>query len=142
MDRVAAAERYAAIPFPDTTQEHWRFTDLKGFDPDAFTTNGQVPVPGTETMLELDAAGLATVTESGVHIERAPEGVTFELLDENHPRLHELVGHDEKFAAHNAAMWKQGLLVHVPRGVVLEQPLYVRPRELGRRRVALLPARS
>ena len=126
MDRAAAAERYAALPLPDTTQEHWRFTDLKGFDPDAFTANGQVPVPGTETMLELDAAGLATVTESGVHIERVPEGVTFELLDENQPRLHELVGHDEKFAAHNAALWKQGLLVHVPRGVVLEQPLYVR----------------
>jgi Fe-S cluster assembly protein SufD len=126
VDRAAAAERYAALPLPDTTQEHWRFTDLKGFDPDAFTANGQVPVPGTETMLDLDAAGLATVTETGVHIERAPEGVTFELLDENHPRLHELVGHDEKFAAHNAALWKQGLLVHVPRGVVIEQPLYVR----------------
>jgi Fe-S cluster assembly protein SufD len=126
VDRAAAAERYAALPLPDTTQEHWRFTDLKGFDPDSFVQNGHVEVPGTETMLELDAAGLATVTESGLHIERAPEGVTFELLDENHPRLHELVGHDEKFAAHNAAMWKQGLLVHVPRGVVLEQPLYVR----------------
>ena len=126
MDRAAAAARYAELPIPATTEEHWRFTDLKGFDPDAFTANGQVLVPGTETMLELDAAGLATVTESGVHIERAPEGVTFELLDENHPRLHELVGHDEKFAAHNAALWKQGLLVHVPRGVVLEQPLYVR----------------
>jgi Fe-S cluster assembly protein SufD len=123
--RAAAAQRYAELPLPRTTEEHWRFTDLKGFDPDAFTANGQVPVPGTETMLELDAAGLATVTESGVHIERAPEGVTFELLDENHPRLHELVRYDEKFAAHNAAMWKQGLLVHVPRGVVLEQPLYV-----------------
>jgi Fe-S cluster assembly protein SufD len=124
--RAAAAARYAELPIPATTEEHWRFTDLKGFDPDSFTANGQVPVPGTETMLELDAAGLATVTESGVHIERAPEGVTFELLDENHPRLHELVGHGEKFAAHNAAMWKQGLLVHVPGGVVLEQPLYVR----------------
>jgi Fe-S cluster assembly protein SufD len=123
--RAAAAQRYAELPLPGTTEEHWRFTDLKGFDPDAFTANGQVPVPGTETMLELDAAALATVTENGVHIERAPEGVTFELLDENHPRLHELVGYDEKFAAHNAAMWKQGLLVHVPRGVVLEQPLYV-----------------
>jgi Fe-S cluster assembly protein SufD len=125
VDRAAAAQRYAELPLPRTTEEHWRFTDLKGFDPDVFTANGHVPVPGTETMLELDAAGLATVTESGVHIERAPEGVTFELLDENHPRLHELVRYDEKFAAHNAAMWKQGLLVHVPRGVVLEQPLYV-----------------
>jgi len=126
VDRAAAAERYAALPLPDTTQEHWRFTDLKGFDPDSFVQNGHVQVPGTETMLELDAAGLATVTESAVHIERVPEGVTFELLDENHPRLHELVGNDEKFAAHNAALWKQGLLVHVPRGMVLEQPLYVR----------------
>ena len=71
MDRAAAAERYAALPLPDTTQEHWRFTDLKGFDPDAFTTNGQVPVPGTETMLELDAAGLATVTESGLSTSSA-----------------------------------------------------------------------
>ncbi|HEX6131419.1 MAG TPA: Fe-S cluster assembly protein SufD, partial [Actinomycetota bacterium] len=33
---------------------------------------------------------------------------------------------DEKFAAHNAALWKHGLLVHVPRGVVVEKPLYVR----------------
>jgi Fe-S cluster assembly protein SufD len=126
VDRAVAAARYAELPIPGTTEEHWRFTDLKGFDPDSFVQNGHVQVPGTETMLDLDAAGLATVTESGVHIERAPEGVTFELLDENHPRLHELVGHDEKFAAHNAAMWKEGLLVHVPRGVVLEQPLYVR----------------
>ena len=50
MDRAAAAERYAALPLPDTTQEHWRFTDLKGFDPDSFVQNGHVQVPGTETM--------------------------------------------------------------------------------------------
>ena len=35
-----ALERYQALPLPDTTEEHWRFTDLRGFDPDAF---GQVP---------------------------------------------------------------------------------------------------
>ena len=50
----------------------------------------------------------------------------FEPLDENDPRLYSLVGWDEKFAAHNAAVWKHGLLVHVARGVQLEQPLYVR----------------
>ena len=33
---------------------------------------------------------------------------------------------DDKFIAHNAALWKAGLLVHVPKGVVLEQPLHVR----------------
>ena len=42
------------------------------------------------------------------------------------PRLHELVGWDEKFAAHNAALWEHGLLVVVPRDTVLDEPLYVR----------------
>ena len=36
------------------------------------------------------------------------------------------MGWNEKFAAHNAALWRHGLLVHVAAGVVLEQPLYVR----------------
>ena len=58
-------------------------------------------------------------------IDRAPEGIRFEALAD-HPRLYELVGSDEKFAAHNAAEWKHGLLVHVPKDVVLEQPLLVR----------------
>ena len=123
-----ALERYQALPLPDTTEEHWRFTDLRGFDPDAF---GQVPgtVPEAspaETMVELDVAGLATITESGVAIERTPEGVTFQRLDEGHERLYSLVGWDEKFAAHNAAVWQHGLLVHVPKDVVVEKPLYVR----------------
>ena len=76
-------------------------------------------------MLEIDAAGIAHVSEAGIEIERAPDGVRFEPLAD-HPRLGELVGWDEKFAAHNAAMWEHGLLVHVPPGVVVEQPLYVR----------------
>jgi Fe-S cluster assembly protein SufD len=66
------------------------------------------------------------VTEDGIEIERMPEGVRFEPLDEHHERLGTLVGHDEKFAAHNAAVWENGLLVVIPKGVVVEQPLYVR----------------
>jgi Fe-S cluster assembly protein SufD len=77
-------------------------------------------------MLELDVAGLAVAGEGGIEIERAPEGITFAPLSEDHERLHELVGWDEKFAAHNAALWRHGLLVHVPKNVVLDRPLYVR----------------
>ena len=76
-------------------------------------------------MLDISVSGLARVSESSLEIERAPEGVTFEPLAD-HPRLHELIGWDEKFAAHNAALWQNGLLVVVPRDVVLEEPLYVR----------------
>ncbi len=127
MSRSELLERYRALPLPSTTDEHWRFTDLKGFDPDAFAgTGGSGAEAATRSMLDLDTAGSVTVDEGVITIRRAPEGVRFERLDENHPRLHELVGYEEKFAAHNAAMWRTGLLVHVPAGVVLEKPLYVR----------------
>ncbi len=126
--RTDALRRYRELPLPDTTEEHWRFTDLEGFDPDAFQ-NGSHPegqTLGATGMLDLDASGLATITEAGVTIERAPEGVTFAPLPEDHDRLYSLVGWDEKFAAHNAAVWQHGLLVVVPKGVVLDKPLYVR----------------
>ncbi|HSL65958.1 MAG TPA: Fe-S cluster assembly protein SufD [Gaiellaceae bacterium] len=125
MARAEALERYRSLPVPDTTEEPWRFTDLRGFDPEAFSAAPDV-VSRPESMLELDVAGLAHVGEGGIEIERAPDGVVFETLSEDHPRLHELVGWDEKFAAHNAAAWQAGLLVRVPKGVVVEQPLYVR----------------
>ena len=121
-----ALERYRELPLPDTTEEHWRFTDLRGFDPDAFEQRGLSPDVAPATMLDLDVAGLATISEAGVTVERAPEGVTFTPLDEGHERLYSLVGWEEKFAAHNAAVWEHGLFVHVPKGVVLEKPLYVR----------------
>jgi Fe-S cluster assembly protein SufD len=123
-----AAARYAELPLPTTTEEAWRFTDLRGFDPDAFQAGSDPLTIATDVqqLVELDVAGLAHVSESGIEIVKAPEGVRFELLDENDPRLYSLVGWAEKFAAHNAAVWKHGLLVHVPKGVVLEKPLYVR----------------
>jgi Fe-S cluster assembly protein SufD len=130
VDRAAAAARYAELPLPSTADEHWRFTDLRGFDPDSFVRNGQVHGPGSatppaETVLEVDVSALATVDESGITIVRdAPEGVTFQPFTD-HERLGQLVGTEEKFAAHNAAVWEHGLLVVVPRGVELEQPLSV-----------------
>src|SRR3954464_5019368 len=126
MSRHDALAAYDRIPLPDTTEEHWRFTDLRGFDPGQFTP---VTVTGHESvtgMLDLDVSGYARVSESGIEISQAPEGVRFELLTEENERLYSLVGWDEKFAAHNAAMWKNGLLVVVPKNVQLEKPLYVR----------------
>jgi len=123
MSRAPALEAYNALPIPDTTEEHWRFTDLSGFDPESFTGAAAGEI---STMLDLDVSGYATVTADGIDISKAPEGVRFEPLPEDFQRLYNLVGWTEKFAAHNAAMWKHGLLVVVPKGVVLEKPLYVR----------------
>ena len=66
--RTELLERYNALPLPTTTDEAWRFTDLKGFDPYAF---GQVPgtVPRTgpaQTMLDIAVSGLVHFTESAL----------------------------------------------------------------------------
>jgi Fe-S cluster assembly protein SufD len=108
--------------------EPWRFTDLSGFDPDAF---GPVLVPGAEAgpeeaMLDIAVAGVARVSEAGIEIEKAPEGIVFEPLTREADRLGTLVGADDKFTAHNAARWEHGLLVRVPKGVELDAPLYVK----------------
>jgi Fe-S cluster assembly protein SufD len=119
-------ERYRALPLPTVSDEHWRFTDLAGFDPDAWTADGATKIATPPSMLELETAGTARVGEAGIEIEHAPAGIRFEPLQDDEELLYSLVGWDEKFAAHNAAMWRHGLLVHVPKGVVVEQPLYVR----------------
>jgi Fe-S cluster assembly protein SufD len=130
MTRTELLERYRALPVPTAKDEHWRFTDLRGFDPDAWNAAGPANGAGeaslAPTLLDLDSAGVAFVGEGGIEVERAPDGVRFEPLTDDHELLYSLVGWDEKFAAHNAALWEHGLLVHVPRGVVLERPLYVR----------------
>jgi Fe-S cluster assembly protein SufD len=119
-------ERYRALPLPTTKDEHWRFTDLAGFDPDAWTVDGAEAIAEPASLLDLDVAALARAGEGGIEIERAPDGLRFEALSDDHELLHSLVGWDEKFAAHNAALWEHGLLVHVPPGLVVEKPLYVR----------------
>jgi Fe-S cluster assembly protein SufD len=125
--RAELLERYQALPLPTTRDEHWRFTDLDGFDPDAWQVAGVGgDAPAAPSLLDLDVAASAAITESGVVVGAAPEQIRFEALADDHPLLGTLVGTDEKFAAHNAAVWQHGLLVHVPAGVVLDRPLYLR----------------
>ncbi|MDQ3866585.1 MAG: Fe-S cluster assembly protein SufD [Actinomycetota bacterium] len=130
MARVAELERYRSLPLPDTADEHWRFTDLRGFDPDEFRPDGASVVEAAESMLEIDAAVVVTVTDSGLDVERRLDGITVEPLSD-HDLLGTLVGADEKFAAHNAALWEHGLLVAVPRAVEVEKPIYVRITNAG-----------
>src|SRR5205823_3375184 len=146
---TAAAKRFAELPLPSTSDEHWRFTDLRGFDPtgghgsnghvpnghvpnghvpNGHVPNGHVPgtVPGTgpkRPMLDLDVSGRAEETESGIEIVSAPAGIRFEPLPTDYDA--KLIPDDDKFALENLARWQHGLLVHVPKGVELAKPLYV-----------------
>jgi Fe-S cluster assembly protein SufD len=121
LTREEAAKRFAELPLPSTKDEHWRFTDLRGFSPQLVSDTGSVS--DTKPALELDVAARALVTESGIELGPAPEGVRFELLPRDYAAT--LIPDDDRFAAENLASWEHGLLVHVAKGVELEQPLYV-----------------
>jgi len=123
--RTELLEAYRALPLPTTRDEHWRFTNLEGFDPDAWSASATTAAE-VASLLDLDVAAQATIDESGIAVDGAPEGVRFEALTEDHPLLGSLVKPDDKFRAHNAAVWEHGLLVHVAPGVELEKPLYLR----------------
>ena len=125
MARSALLEQYRSLPLPSTQEEHWRFTDLEGFDPDAYAVDAEGAAAGRSSMLELETAGTAFVSEAGIEIANVPDGVTFAPLAD-HELLGTLVGAEDKFTAQNAALWQHGLLVHVPKGVEVEKPLYVR----------------
>jgi Fe-S cluster assembly protein SufD len=126
LKRAAALKRYRELPLPTTSEEGWRFTDLTGFDPDAYEL-AETPRPAEiAPLVELEFAGSARIDEGGVEIAKAPEGVVFAPLDEKDKRIGALVAAEDKIAAGNAAFWRHGLLVDVPAGVELEQPLHVR----------------
>jgi Fe-S cluster assembly protein SufD len=126
--RAELLERYKALALPTTKDEHWRFTDLRGFDPDGWSTAAVEPSE-VASLLDLDVAAAGTIDEAGIQVSdpgRTPAGVRFEPLTDDHPLLGSLVKPDDKLRAHNAAVWRNGLLVHVARDVVLEKPLYLR----------------
>ena len=126
--RSDAAKRFEELPLPSTSDEHWRFTDLRGFDPNGHV-EGLSPAASTGPMLDLDVAARAIVTENGIEIIGAPAGIRFELLSPDYEAT--LIPDDDKFALENLARWQHGLLVHVPKGVELEKPLYVQVTSNG-----------
>ncbi|HEY8644759.1 MAG TPA: Fe-S cluster assembly protein SufD [Gaiellaceae bacterium] len=127
LTRDQAAKRFAELPLPSTSDEHWRFTDLRGFDPQDMAE--AAPASDAKPALDLDVSGRAIVTENGIEIVSAPEGIRFEPLPADYEAT--LIPDDDKFALENLARWEHGLLVHVPKGVQLEKPLYVQVTSNG-----------
>ena len=132
LTREQAAKRFAELPLPSTADEHWRFTDLRGFTSvsDTFVAGAETTVSDTSSpALDVEVAGRAVVTERGIEIVSAPEGVRFEPLPTDYDA--KLIPDDDKFALENLARWEHGLLVHVPKGVELDKPLYVQVTSSG-----------
>jgi len=96
-------------PLPDQKAKGWEFTDLSQLDLDAYE-----PAP---TRASIEAAEGATVMPLGEAVDSRPE-----LVED---RLGALAPGDDPFVARNDAAWRDGVLVHVPAGVRLAEPIRI-----------------
>jgi Fe-S cluster assembly protein SufD len=142
---------YERTPMPTTRLEEWRYTDLSRklkldtlqrleWAPRSFQKD-QAPARLVQAMDEdREAAGhLVELDGSVAHVdlqeELAAKGVVLTSLKkavETHPELlkehlatNALPPEQGKFQALNAALWTDGILLYVPRGVRMELPIRV-----------------
>ena len=97
------------LPLPDHKSKGWEFTDLSGLEIDAYEAGA--------ANASIEAAEGATV----LPLAEALEGHG----DLIHQRLGALVPAEDPFVARNEASWRDGVLVHVPRGVKVSEPIRV-----------------
>ena len=143
--RERAFARFAELGFPSMRQEAWRFTNVGPLARTAFVraTAGRVTAADAAPWLYAGTAHLVIV-DGVVAPELSdtaglPAGVTFVSLREaiaaGHPAVELLGRHaafeDAPFAALNTALFEDGVLLHVGRGVVCEKPLQVLFLSLG-----------
>jgi Fe-S cluster assembly protein SufD len=98
-----------SLPLPDTRSKGWEFTDLAKLDLDSYSA--------ADAAVEISGGEGATVMSLAEALETHGE-----LLEE---KLGSLVGVEDPFVARNEADWRDGVLVHVPRGVKLTQPVRI-----------------
>ncbi|HEX6456942.1 MAG TPA: Fe-S cluster assembly protein SufD [Solirubrobacterales bacterium] len=99
----------ALPPLPDQKTKGWEFTDISALDFDAYEATEAVPV--------IAGGSGATVLDLAEASDAHPD-----LVDK---WLGTLVPGDDPFVARNQAAPRNGLLVHVPAGVTLTEPIQI-----------------
>ncbi|HEX4730633.1 MAG TPA: Fe-S cluster assembly protein SufD [Solirubrobacterales bacterium] len=107
--RRRGAALVETLPLPDARSKGWEFTDLASLDLGSYTS--------TDASVEVSGGEGATVISLAEAVETHAE-----LLQE---KLGSLVGVEDPFVARNEADWRDGVLVHVPRGVRLTEPVRI-----------------
>jgi Fe-S cluster assembly protein SufD len=119
--RREAAELASRLPLPTQKDKGWEFTDLSGLELEAYEP-GEARVEGLEP--EIDSAeGPPVVLPLGVAAQR--------LGDVVRERFGSLVSPGDPFVARNEASWRSGVLVYVPRGHRLAEPLRLEVLQAG-----------
>ncbi len=143
--REEAWDSYKKLRMPNTSDEPWRRTDIRKLDAGSFqmAANGNLQkiskVPGEllEPLVGNQHAGQIVLTPKATQVDLDPtlqdQGVIFTDLitaeREHSEILQQIMGQvvkaDEgKFAATAAAFADLGVLVYIPKGVKVEQPLH------------------
>ena len=140
--RRAAWERFNDLDWPARNSEEWSRTDIRLFKLDRFGPSLETPPPTDQLGLlaegvELGGTSLAVngrTTGFQVQDKWRAKGVLFgsldELVNEHGPLVREnllrraLSPDIDRFAALHAAFWSGGHLLYVPRGVVVDEPLF------------------
>jgi len=107
--RQKGASLTESLPLPDHKSKGWEFTDLSGLDIDSYEAS--------DAEAEVSGAEGATVVSLADAVSSHPE-----LLQAH---LGSLVPVEDPFVARNEASWSDGVLVHVPRGVTVTEPIKV-----------------
>jgi len=142
--RTLAWNAFKRLPLPDTTQEAWRRTDIHALPVDKFklTPEGAAEFQAVrEDLLKPLTAdqhgGQIVLTPGGVKVDLdeklIQKGVIFTDLktaEQKHPELlAKMIGktvnvEEGKFAALAGAFAQNGVVLYVPKGVTLEEPLH------------------
>ncbi|MDX6624382.1 MAG: Fe-S cluster assembly protein SufD [Solirubrobacterales bacterium] len=107
--RRRGASLAESLPLPDQKAKGWEFTDLSDLDIGSYEpADADVEVSGGE------GATVVSLAEAvSTHAE---------LLEE---KLGSLVPVEDLFVARNEPGWRDGVLVHVPRGVTVSEPIRI-----------------
>jgi Fe-S cluster assembly protein SufD len=139
-----AWEAYLNLPFPTLRDEPWRRTDIHGLRTDQFILPGQIdelPQPPARLLDPIttgsERAGqvVSGMTERQRWLDEALEAkgvvfMDFKSAEEIHPELMDrLLGQivspsEDKFTALAAALAKDGVVLYIPKNVVIDQPLH------------------
>jgi len=107
--RHHGASLVESLPLPDHKAKGWEFIDLSKLDLDSYEAgDAEAEVAGGE--------GATVVSLADAVSSHA------ELLEAN---LGSLVPVEDPFVARNEAGWRDGVLVHVPRGVKVAEPIRI-----------------